>query len=114
MVRSRRFLCGVRVGFLATLGVGVGFFCQKSESDVDHRAIRLGTNRSHVHTAFYVTRDSIFTPFVECVFLLAFLCMYLQPRGTLLDLFSSVVPCAIGRLPDPVPVFCDMFTAVSS
>ena len=51
--------------------------------------IRLGTNRSHVHTAFYVTRDSIFAPFVECVFLLAFLCMYLRSRGTLLDLFVS-------------------------
>ena len=55
-------------------------------------SLRLGTNRSHVHTAFYVPRDSIFTPFVECVFLLAFLCMYLRSRRTLLRLFSSVVP----------------------
>jgi len=51
-----------------------------------------GTNRSHVHTAFYVPRDSIFTPFAECVFLLTFLCMYLRSRRTLFGLFSSVVP----------------------
>ena len=75
---------------------------------------RLGTNRSHVHTAFYVTRDSIFTPFVECVFLLTFLCMYLRSRGTFLAHFSWVVPWASCRLPDPLTVFCDMFAAVSS
>jgi len=75
---------------------------------------RLGTNRSHVHTAFYVTRDSIFTPFVECIciFLLVFLCMYLRSRRTLLALFSSVVPWASYRLADPLTVFCDMFAAV--
>ena len=52
-----------------------------------------GTNRSHVHTAFYVPRDSIFTPFAECVFLLTFLCMYLRYRRTSLVLFfvSSAV-----------------------
>ena len=81
-------------------------------------AIRLDTNRSHVHTAFYVTRDSIFTPFVECIFLLALLCMYLRSRGTylisLLDLFSSVMAWASCRLPDPLTVFCDMFAAVLS
>ena len=76
-------------------------------------AIRLGTNCSHVHTALYVTRDSIFTPFVECVFLLDFLCMYLRPRGTLLELFSSVVAWASCRLPEPLTVFCDMFASVS-
>jgi len=44
-------------------------------------------------TAFYVTRDSIFTPFVECVFLFAFQCMYFRSRGTVLGFFfvSSAV-----------------------
>ena len=38
VVRSRRFLGGVGVGFLATLGVGVGHFCPTPTSDVqlDH------------------------------------------------------------------------------
>jgi len=49
-----------------------------------------------------------------CVFLLAFLCMYLRSRRTLLDLFSSVVPWASCRVPDPLTVFCDMFAAVWS
>ena len=34
VVRSRRFLGGVGVGFLATLGVGVGHFCPTPTSDV--------------------------------------------------------------------------------
>jgi len=40
VVRSRRVLGGIGVGFLTTLGVGagVGFFCQTSTSDaqLDH------------------------------------------------------------------------------
>jgi len=51
-----------------------------------------GTNCSHVHTTFYVTRDSIFTPFVECVFLLAFCaCIYDLVEPYLFS-FPSVVP----------------------
>jgi len=45
-----------------------------------------------VHTALYVTRDLIFMPFVECIFLFAFLCMYLRPRGVLHVLLLLVVP----------------------
>ena len=52
-------------------------------------SVWLGTNHSHVYTGFYATRDSLFMPFVQCVFLLAFLCMYLRSHGTILDLFVS-------------------------
>ena len=43
MVRSRRFLGGVGVGFLTTLGVRVGFFCPTPTPDVllDHYLITL-------------------------------------------------------------------------
>ena len=34
VVRSRRFLGGV--GFLTTLGVGVGFFCPTPDAQLDH------------------------------------------------------------------------------
>ena len=36
VVRSRRFLGGVRVGFLTTLGAGVGFFCPTPDAQLDH------------------------------------------------------------------------------
>jgi len=47
VVRSRRFLGGVRVGFLTTLGfgVGVGFFCPTPNVQVDyflHHTPKLG------------------------------------------------------------------------
>ena len=58
----------------------------------------------HVHTALYVTRDSIFKPFVECVFLLAFLCMYLRPRGTLLALLF--VRSAVSELSSAWSINC--------
>jgi len=43
VVRSWRFLGGDEVGFLTTLGVGVGFFCPTSTPDVqlDHFYITL-------------------------------------------------------------------------
>jgi len=42
VVRSRRFLGGVGIGFLATLGVGVRFFCPIPTADVqlDHFTIK--------------------------------------------------------------------------
>ena len=47
MVRSRRFLGGVGVGFLTTLGFGVGFFCPTPTSGAQldhflHRTPKLG------------------------------------------------------------------------
>ena len=47
VVRSRWFLGGVGVGFLTTLGVGVGFFCPTPTSDVQlddflHHTLKLG------------------------------------------------------------------------
>jgi len=40
-VRSRRFLVGVGVEFLTTLGVGVGFFCPTPDVQVGHFSITL-------------------------------------------------------------------------
>ena len=45
VVRSRRFLGGVGVGFLKTLGVGVGFFCPTPDVQLDnllHHTPKLG------------------------------------------------------------------------
>jgi len=36
VVRSRRFLGGVGVGFLTTLGVEVGFYCPTPDVQLDH------------------------------------------------------------------------------
>ena len=35
-LKSRRFLGGVGVGFPATLGVGIRFFCQTPATQLDH------------------------------------------------------------------------------
>ena len=47
VVRSRRFLGGVGVGFLTTLRVGVGFFCPTPTLDIQldhflHHPLKLG------------------------------------------------------------------------
>jgi len=57
-----------------------------------------------VHTAFYVTRDSIFTPFVDCVFPLAFLRKgvrkgggsWVKPSPFELDILQNFITCVKG------------------
>jgi len=41
VVRSRKFLGGVGVGFLTSLGIGVGFFCSTPDVQLDHFCITL-------------------------------------------------------------------------
>jgi len=36
VVRSRRFLGGVGVGFLTTPGIGIGYFCPTPNLQLDH------------------------------------------------------------------------------
>ena len=68
----------------------------------------------HIFTLrLYVSRDLAVTPCAGCIFMLAFLRVYLRPREGLRGPFFRVVTRASCCLTDRSTVFCDMFVSSS-